>query len=54
MSVNVMSEKIQVADTEETFVELMTIPWEARRSKTVLKSLRCCSGVALAIRTSSM
>ena len=45
MTINVMSEKVLVADTEKVLVGLMTMPWEESHSKTVLKSMRCCSWV---------
>ena len=54
LSINMMTKKIEFCDTEKALIGLMTMPCTVRRSKTVYKSWRCCSGLELAMRTSSM
>ena len=52
--VDVMPRKSSSLTPRRHLLGLMTMPCEERRSKTDRKSWRCCSGVALAIRTSSI
>ena len=46
--------KLRESAANKHLFGLMRIPWAERRVNTAFKSFKCCSGVELAMSTSSM